>query len=988
MALTKATLIDLNSNELALDLDGDTTLHSSTDDQIDIKIAGADDFTFTANAFNALAGSHITLVDNSQLKVGADTDLQIYHDGTNSYIANKTGALKIATETSGIAITIGHTTSEVTIADNVTVTGNINVGGTLTFVDGSIAIADLDIDGGTDIGAAIVDADLFIVDDGAGGTNRKTAASRLLTYAMAGTLSEAAQTNITSLGTLTALTVDDVAVDAKSITMTGSSSDTAVITAGTNGTLSIVTTDAAAAAANIQITADGTFEVDATTITLDSAGDIILDADGGDVFVKDAGTTFGSLTNTSGNLIIKSGTTTAATFSGANVTFAGTIGSGAITSTGIVTGTGFTAGSAVLAEAELELLDGLTAGTAIASKVVTTDANIDTSGQRNLTISGELDAATGDFSGAVDVAGALTTAAITASGIVTGTAFTAGSAVLAEAELELLDGLTAGTAIASKVVTTDANIDTTGQRNLTISGELDAATGDFSGAVDIAGALVTHDDFTLTGASTGAVWDSSNNSLDFADSTQLRFGASADLKIYHDGSNSYINDAGTGNLKIGAADLQFMNAANSELMIQGIQDGAVTLYHNNVAKIATTSAGIDVTGTATFTVADNSNVLTLISTDADAASGPTIRLFRDSATAADGDNLGFIKFDGKEESDGGEVGYLAIQGKLVDSADGAVDGALNVEINKDSSGKSVMFLGPTEAVFNEDSADIDFRVESNGNANMLFVDGGNDRIGVGTASPSTALHLKGGGADNSVGAPIITIQKRSAGAVADGQTIGGLSFVTNDDGVNSGSDYERAKIIAESQNTSSATRLEFWTGNNSADIVEHMRIIGDGTVVINGAIALGDGLDGGTANRLDDYEEGSYTPTFTVNSGSLTVHSSHNTLAYTKIGRMVYVQGEVRFSAVSSPSGSFSVSAPFAVADLAEGSARFSSPPISQSGFGGTPDAIIYLRNTNEGTTTFAISTDVNGGGSSNNVNANQISTSTELIFTFAYIAA
>jgi len=70
---------------------------------------------------------------------------------------------------------------------------------------------------------------------------------------------------------------------------------------------------------------------------------------------------------------------------------------------------------------------------------------------------------------------------------VTGTAFTAGSAVLAEAELELLDGLTAGTAIASKVVTTDASIDTTGQRNLTISGELDAATGDFSGDIDVDG---------------------------------------------------------------------------------------------------------------------------------------------------------------------------------------------------------------------------------------------------------------------------------------------------------------------------------------------------------------------------------------------------------------------------------------------------------------------------------------------------------------------
>ena len=84
--------------------------------------------------------------------------------------------MKLATETSGIAVTIGHTTSEVTIADNLTVTG------TVTLADGSLALADLDIDGGTDIGAAIVDADLFIIDDGAGGTNRKVTASRVKTY--------------------------------------------------------------------------------------------------------------------------------------------------------------------------------------------------------------------------------------------------------------------------------------------------------------------------------------------------------------------------------------------------------------------------------------------------------------------------------------------------------------------------------------------------------------------------------------------------------------------------------------------------------------------------------------------------------------------------------------------------------------------------------------------------------------------------------------
>ena len=122
---------------------------------------------------------------------------------------------------------------------------------------------------------------------------------------IAGTLSTAAQANITSLGTLTALTVDDVAVNGKVITMTGSSSDTAVFTAGTNGTLSIVTTDDSAAAANITITADGTAELAGTTVTLNSSGDIVLDADGADLKFADGGTDLLSFTNSSSDVVIK-----------------------------------------------------------------------------------------------------------------------------------------------------------------------------------------------------------------------------------------------------------------------------------------------------------------------------------------------------------------------------------------------------------------------------------------------------------------------------------------------------------------------------------------------------------------------------------------------------------------------------------------------------------------------------------------------------------
>jgi len=121
---------------------------------------------------------------------------------------------------------------------------------------------------------------------------------------------------------------------------------------------STVTANAGVVVDNITI--DGT-EIDLSSgdLTLDAAGDIVLDADGADIFLKDAGTTYGSLTNSSGNLIIKSGTTTAATFSGANVTLAGTVGSGAITSTSTVQGTTITATTAFVPDAS----DGAALGT-------------------------------------------------------------------------------------------------------------------------------------------------------------------------------------------------------------------------------------------------------------------------------------------------------------------------------------------------------------------------------------------------------------------------------------------------------------------------------------------------------------------------------------------------------------------------------------------------------------------------------------------------
>ena len=97
---------------------------------------------------------------------------------------------------------------------------------------GTLPLAAIDIDGGTDIGEALVDADLLIVDNGDGGTNRKTAVSRIKTYVADVTLTTAAQGNITSLGTLTTLTVDSIIINGTNI---GHTSDTDAMAISSGG---------------------------------------------------------------------------------------------------------------------------------------------------------------------------------------------------------------------------------------------------------------------------------------------------------------------------------------------------------------------------------------------------------------------------------------------------------------------------------------------------------------------------------------------------------------------------------------------------------------------------------------------------------------------------------------------------------------------------------------------------------------------------------
>ena len=103
------------------------------------------------------------------------------------------------------------------------------------------------------------------------------------------------------------------------------------------------------------------------------------------------------------------------------------------------------------------------------------------------------------------------------------------------------------------------------------------------------------------------------DSLILGDSEKLILGDGSDLNIYHDGSNSYVQDSGTGNLKVLTNAFNLQNAANSESMISASENGAVTLYYDNSSKIATTTTGATVTGLLTATTSANISQVALTS---------------------------------------------------------------------------------------------------------------------------------------------------------------------------------------------------------------------------------------------------------------------------------------------------------------------------------------------------------------------------------------
>ena len=155
------------------------------------------------------------------------------------------------------------------------------------------------------------------------------------------------------------------------------------------------------------------------------------------------------------------------------------------------------------------------------------------------------------------------------------------------------DGAGSGAAIVD--VTADLSFSSVNIDGGTIDGTPIGAASASTGAFTNATASGT---LGVTGETTLA------SHLNMGDNDIIKLGDSVDLQIYHDGSNSRITDGGTGNIIIATSEVQFQNAAGNEVIMGGAADGAVTLYYDNAAKLATVSGGVTVTGEVAATSLD------------------------------------------------------------------------------------------------------------------------------------------------------------------------------------------------------------------------------------------------------------------------------------------------------------------------------------------------------------------------------------------------
>ena len=308
-----------------------------------------------------------------------------------------------------------------------------------------------------------------------------------------------------------------------------------------------------------------------------------------------------------------------------------------------------------------------------------------------------------------------------------------------------------------------------------------------------------------------------------------------------------------------------------------------------------------IAGGGSITVDDNSTNITLKSTDADSNLGPILDLLRDGGSPADSDFIGQVRFQAKD--DGGNIHeYAKIFGQIADVTGGTEDGILNIRTVLGGTDTRRIDLGVTETVFNEDSADLDFRVEGNGLTHALFVDGETDNVMIGTSVAGRAQE----------GADRLTIADtgHSGMTIRSGTDNYGIIHFSDSEG----GAGEYAGQIYYSHGSLGENLVFATQGSNRVKVTADVEIVDGNLKVANGHgvdfSATSDSSGSMAAELFDDYEEGTWTPTFPAGGTVGTIYQAE----YTKIGRMVYVGAYFVVSAITNNSSTFVIGGlPFTV---------------------------------------------------------------------------
>ena len=218
-----------------------------------------------------------------------------------------------------------------------------------------------------------------------------------------------------------------------------------------------------------------------------------------------------------------------------------------------------------------------------------------------------------------------------------------------------------------------------------------------------------------------------------------------------------------------------------------------------------------------------SNQTTITTTDNGSAFGPYLNLYRDSDTPADSDYLGNIRFRANDDN-GDTVDHVQIFAQALDVTDGTVDARFDIQTAVGSTLRSAMNVKSNEVVFNENSIDRDFRVESDNNSGAFRVDGGTGNIGMGT-SPHSSHNLRV--YENSDNEATIIIENDSA--TANAATALRLQPTGNNFSITSYPDAGDEDNVTRFMSTASGSLFKFATAST-----DRMTIHSNGRIDLNG----------------------------------------------------------------------------------------------------------------------------------------------------------